>query len=88
MWTLALLCLRLEDHLTGEHKADAAKRLQQVLDTCDDWIVLNNTLETLGHWAQDDPALRRWLRPRAERLKGDKRKSVQKRAQRVLAALA
>jgi len=88
LWTLSLLCLRLEDQLTAKHKANAVALLQEMLETCDDWIVLNNTLETLGHWAQQDAQLKRWLEPRLRRYSGDRRKSVAKKAQRIATMLA
>jgi hypothetical protein len=87
LWTLSLLCLRLEDQLTPKNKADAVALLREVLETCDDWIVVNNTLETLGHWAERDAQLKRWLEPRLLRYSGDRRKSVAKKAQRIAARL-
>ena len=87
LWTLSLLCLRLEDQLTAKNKADAVEVLRAMLEECDDWIVVNNTLETLGRWAERDPQLKRWLRPRLLRHSGDRRKSVAKKAQRIAARL-
>jgi hypothetical protein len=46
----------------------------------DDWIVLNQTLETLADWARTDKKLRTWLKPHIERLIADPRKTVSKRA--------
>lgn len=88
LWTLSLLCLRLEDQLTPRNKADAQELLCETLETCDDWIVINNTLETLGHWAERDAQLQRWLEPRLVRYSGDRRKSVAKKAQRLATRLA
>lgn len=87
LWTLSLLSLRLEDQLTPKNKADAVALLREVLETCDDWIVVNNTLETLGHWAERDAQLKRWLKPRLLRYSGDRRKSVAKKAQRIATRL-
>ncbi|MFQ3565852.1 MAG: hypothetical protein SNJ59_02525 [Aggregatilineales bacterium] len=39
----------------------------------------------LGHWVARDPELQAWLKPRLERFSGDGRKSVAKRASRLLA---
>jgi hypothetical protein len=88
LWTFSLLCLRLEDQLTPKNKKNAVELMREVLETCDDWIVINNTLETLGHWAKGDAQLRRWLRPRLLRYSGDRRKSVAKKAQRITRGMA
>jgi hypothetical protein len=88
LWTLSLLCLRLEDQLSLENRANAVALLREVLDTCDDWIVVSNTLETLGHWAERDAQLRSWLEPRLLRYLGDRRQSVAKRAARIATRLA
>ena len=49
-----------------------------------DWIVLNHTMETLAQWAHDDADLEAWLVPHLARFAEDSRKSVDKRAQRLL----
>ena len=49
-----------------------------------DWIVLNNTMEALFNWSANDAALRAWLRPHLKRLSDDPRKSVAKRAAKLL----
>ncbi len=61
--------------------------MQRNLDTHDDWIVLNMTMETLDAWAADDATLAAWLEPRLQRLRQDRRKSVAKRAGRLLSGL-
>ncbi len=33
------------------------------LENHPDWIVLNNSMETLALWAHDDPELKKWLLP-------------------------
>ncbi len=88
LWTLPLLCLRIEDQLTPQNKANAIELLREVLETCDDWIVVNNTLEALGHWAERGAQLKRWLEPRLLRYSGDRRKLVAKKAQRIASRLA
>lgn len=87
LWTLSFLCLRLEDQLTSKNKQNAGVLLCEVLETCDDWIVICNTLETLGHWAKRDSELKHWLQPRLSRFCGDRRKSVARKAQKVAASL-
>ncbi len=87
LWTLSLLCLRLEDQLTPKNKQNAVALLCEVLETCDDWIVICNTLETLGHWAKLDSKLEHWLEPRLSRYSNDRRKSVAKKAQKIASSL-
>ncbi|MEL6303810.1 MAG: hypothetical protein AAFQ20_03370, partial [Bacteroidota bacterium] len=53
-----------------------------------DWIVLCQTMETLGKWSKKDDALKIWIRPELERLHQDDRKSVSKKAEKWLKALA
>ena len=38
--------------------------LRHNLTTYDDWIVLNNTMQTLAYWAFHDIELKTWLAPR------------------------
>jgi hypothetical protein len=87
LWTYALLCLRLEDQLTPKNKLDAIDKLKEILTTCDDWIVTNNTIETLGHWAIEDPGLRKWLKPKLKKYAQDRRKSVAKKTEKVQSSL-
>lgn len=86
-WTFALLFLELDDHITPEQRAKAVAVLKRNLEQADDWIVLINTLQTLGQWAKADDTLKDWLRPHAERLAEDKRKSVAGNAKKVLKAV-
>jgi len=79
-WTLAQLFLELQDRLSDEQREEAIVLMQRNLETWDDWIVLNNTMQMLGEWAFDRPDLKGWLRPHLERLAQDKRKSVAKKA--------
>ena len=80
MWTFAQMCLEIGDEFDAKQKIVAVERLKRYLDTSDDWIVQNTTIETLGSWAQTDDLLAVWLRPHLRRLKGSKRSSVAKRA--------
>ncbi|SMF40979.1 hypothetical protein [Pseudobacteriovorax antillogorgiicola] len=87
LWTYSLLCFKLEEQLSAKNKEDAVANLKEILKACDDWIVINNTIETLGHWAADDAALRRWLKPMLESYTEDSRKSVAKRAFKIQKSL-
>ena len=82
-WTLADLFKTLHPSMTAEQKAEAALILKKNLETHYDWIVLNNTMQTLGEWSQEDDALRAWLLPQLGRLQLDQRKSVAKRAKKL-----
>ena len=87
-WTLALLFGLLVDHLSPEQNRRAIEIMQRNLAHHDDWIVMNNTVKVLGSWSENDPGLRRWLRPHAERLAADPRKSVASNARRLLDRIA
>ncbi|MDZ4770569.1 MAG: hypothetical protein SGJ24_15700 [Chloroflexota bacterium] len=86
-WTLATLFLELDAHLTPEQRRAAVSLLQRNLESWDDWIVLNNTMETLSVWAQQDADLRAWLLPHLDARATDSRKSVAARAQKFRAML-
>lgn len=81
-WTFAQLCLEMEAHLRPAQRVEAQERLQTYLDTSDDWIVQNNTIETLATWSTTDIDLREWLTPRLAQLAESPRKSVAKRARK------
>lgn len=87
-WTLALLFERLSDDMEKEQREAALNILKRNLANHDDWIVLNNTMETLAAWAKADPDLLNWLTPQLERLSSDSRKSVASRATKKLQLLA
>ncbi len=78
-WTLATLYELLESRMTEPQMQKARAIMQANLDCCNDWIVLNRTMETLAHWALADKRLKSWLLPRLERIATDKRKSVAKK---------
>ena len=86
-WTLAQLFLMLEKDLSESQKNTAQNILKENLATHSDWIVLNQTIETLGKWAKKDEALKTWLLPHLHRLAQDERKSVSKRATKTLEVL-
>lgn len=83
-WTLAQLFLMLEKDMTKTQKEAAVKILQNNLTNSNDWIVQNMTIETLGKWSFEDEKLRCWLVPRLKKLSTDSRKSVAKRAEKLL----
>ncbi len=73
MWTLAQICLECEDQLTKTQIRKAKTVLKEFMTSCDDWIVQNMCIQTLGTWAQEDNALRKWLLPKLKKLSKDKR---------------
>jgi len=83
-WTLAKLFEMLEGRMTGAQRQRALEIMQRNLTHHEDWIVLNNSMETLGQWAERENDLRTWLLPHLERLSGESRKSVARRAQKWL----
>lgn len=86
-WTLATLFRLLESRMRPQQRERARVIMQTNLDCCRDWIVLNTTMETLADWAQSDSRLKRWLLPRLQRLAGDSRKSVARKAVKMTALL-
>jgi hypothetical protein len=86
-WTLALIFDLTRALLSEAQRARAIEIMQHNLATCDDWIVLNNSMKVLGAWAADDGDLRGWLAPHAQRLAADSRKSVASNARKLLEQL-
>lgn len=86
-WHLAQMLGRLHDEMTARQREKARGILQRNLLECDDWIVLGHTIDALGVFAGSDPELATWLLPGLERLSGDPRKAVAKRAAKRLAEL-
>ena len=86
-WTLANLFHTLSVFMSETQKASAKKILRDNLENYTDWIVLNNTMDTLSKWAIQDSALKEWLLPHLERLARDPRKSVAGRAMKIKTAL-
>jgi len=82
-WTLADLFGMLSNKLSEYQLEEAKSIIKHNLDTEDDWIVLNSSMQTLAEWSQKDAELKEWLLPRLEKLSGDKRKSVSKRAIKI-----
>ena len=86
-WTFANLCDECEELLTAEQRARATEILVEYLAANTDWIVLNSSMPPLVRWAADDAELADRVRPHLERLSGDERASVAKRATKLLAVL-
>ncbi len=86
-WTLANLFDMLESRMSADQKQKAQAIMQSNLANHTDWIVLNNSMQVLADWSNNDPELVKWLLPHLERLSGDGRKSVSKRATKLLAKL-
>lgn len=87
-WTLALLFDLTRAMMSDSQKARALEIMKNNLAHHDDWIVLNNSMKVLGAWSKEDEDLKEWLRPHAERLTQDSRKSVASRATKLLASLS
>ena len=87
-WTLATLCLWSYQDMSEAQVAQAKTVLKSNLESYTDWIVLNNTMETLAVWAKEDDKLKQWLLPKLEVLKEDDRKSVAKRADKFFNQLS
>ena len=86
-WTLANVFATLRNYLTDEQSTRAVDIMQRNLITSHDWIVLNETMRTLGDWAVGDAELRDWLVPRLVDLADEPRKSIRSRAQKLLEQL-
>lgn len=86
-WTLAQIFLALQDVLSASERTEVIKLMKRNLNDFDDWIVINQTLETLGQWARNDPELRDWLVPRLHDYVHETRKSIAGKARRHLAVL-
>lgn len=86
-WSLAQIFLVIQDLLTVHERDQAVGLLQRNLLRFDDWIVLNQTIETLGQWARRDAALRDWLMPHLVDFANESRKSIAGRARKHLGIL-
>lgn len=83
-WTLALLFEMLDKYFTSEQLERAKSIVKNNLEYESDWIVLNNSMETLAKWGKTDFELYEWLIPQLEKSSKDERKSVSKRAIKLL----
>ncbi len=87
-WTLAQLFDMLEKDLSTSQKQESKDIMKRNLEHHNDWIVLIQTMNTLGKWAKKDDSLKRWLRPHLERQSADNRKSVVKAASKWIETLS
>lgn len=83
-WTMAILFDLLKSYMSDHQKTAAVEIVKNNLENHTDWIVLNYSMQTLFDWDAEDTGLRLWLVPHLERLSQDKRKSVAKRASKLL----
>lgn len=86
-WTLAQLFERLAGDMNASQRAKAQAIMQRNLAEHEDWIVLNQSMETLANWARDNAELKQWLHPHLDRLAKDGRKSIANRAGKKLKQL-
>ena len=84
-WHLAQMLGELA--LRPDQQARTVRLLKRNLDESTDWIVITCTLETLATFAAGDRALRRDLIGRLQRYRRENRKSIAKRAEKLLARL-
>ncbi|MBP2833035.1 hypothetical protein J8281_12635 [Aquimarina sp. U1-2] len=83
-WTLSQLFGMLEKDMDEKQIEQAKKIMKNNLANHNDWIVLNQTMDTLTKWSKKDAELKTWIEPHLERLTADERKSVSGRAQKML----
>jgi hypothetical protein len=86
-WTLAQLFNSLASRMSEGQKKKAVKVMKQNLEASNDWIVQNQTMQTLADWATTDEALKEWLEPQLDNLADDERKSVSGRDKKLRKAL-
>lgn len=86
-WTLAILFVLLNKHMSLEQRTEAIEVMKTNLLTENDWIVQNTTAESLAYFAKRDNALMKWLIPELEKMHHDSRKSISKRADKLLKVL-
>lgn len=75
-WTLAQIFPILRPHMSPPQRARADEILKRNLAEHSDWIVLCETMKTLGLWSATDPQMKTWLRPQLDRHVKDPRKTV------------
>ena len=76
-----------EVRLDTDQRRRAVEILKRNLERSEDWIVLSLTMDSLTHFALEDPDLRRWLIPELRRHLDDRRKSVSKHVLKLLEQL-
>jgi len=83
-WSVGQMLLAIGPLLSTLERERAIALMKSHIEESGDWIVLNHTMETLAQWAVDDSELETWLLPHLPRFAADSRKSIAKRAQRLL----
>ena len=83
-WTLSQLFGMLHMDMTEKQIEQAKSIMKKNLSNHNDWIVLNQTMDTLTEWAKKDADLKDWIKPHLERLTADERKSVSGRAKKMI----
>jgi len=83
-WTMADCFRELAERLTPDQRKRAIEEVKIYLESSEDWIVLNSAMQTLAEYIVYDPKLANWLRPHLRRMIHDPRKSISKRAIRLL----
>lgn len=86
-WSLGQMLLAIGPQLSTAERDRAVALMKSHIEGSSDWIVLNHTMETLAQWAMEDPELEAWLVPHLSVFATDLRKSIAKRAQRLLGKL-
>ena len=86
-WTLSQLFGMLDKDMTKQQIEQAKNIMKNNLSNHTDWIVLNQTMDTLTKWAKKDEDLKDWINPHLERLTADERKSVSDRAKKMIEKL-
>lgn len=86
-WAIAQIIQELQHKINKEQRDKAIKLLKNNLETEADWIVQNTTADTLADFAASDVELKRWLAPRLEKMKKDRRRSVSSKAAKLLKSL-
>ncbi|MGF1533261.1 MAG: hypothetical protein ACFCUI_06130 [Bernardetiaceae bacterium] len=86
-WTLSQLFGMLDKDMTEEQIEKAKDIMKNNLSDHNDWIVLNQTMDTLTKWAKKDADLKNWIKPHLERLTADERKSVSGKALKMIEKL-
>lgn len=86
-WTLAQLFLTLEKEMSPNQITKAKEIMKYNLANHSDWIVLNQSIDTLSKWSKKDADLKEWIKPHLIRLAKDERKSISKRAGKMLEML-
>ncbi|NRB63219.1 MAG: hypothetical protein HRU40_09385 [Saprospiraceae bacterium] len=86
-WTLATLFDWLWNDMTKTQQEQAIAIGKRNLNSWNDWIVLNTTMDFLGNHHVSQSGLTLWLAELTKRLSNDPRKSVSKKAQKWQDAL-